>query len=89
LPSTQARVHPTRVRAGAAPSDKTHLAATVGSSRQYQAWWSIDNLRPWGQLRGGWLGDLDIELLSTIADESRCYLLEHRLSRLQAERFLD
>jgi len=35
------------------------------------------------------LGDLDIELLSTIADESSCYLLEHRLSRLQAERFLD
>jgi hypothetical protein len=35
------------------------------------------------------LGDLDIGLLSTIADESRCYLLEHRLSRLQVERFWD
>jgi hypothetical protein len=34
------------------------------------------------------LDDLDAGLISTIADEARCYLLE-LLGRLQVERFLD
>jgi hypothetical protein len=89
-PSTQAQVHPTRIGAGAAPSDKTHLAAMVGSSRPSRTWWFIDNLRPLGPAPGEReLDDLDAGLISTIADEARCYLLEDWLGRLQVERFLD
>jgi hypothetical protein len=35
------------------------------------------------------LDDLDTRLISAIADESGCYLLEDWLGRLQVESFLD
>jgi hypothetical protein len=61
----------------------------VGSSRQSKTSWFIDNLRPWGLLRGIVLDDLDTGLISTSADEARCYPLEDWLGRLQVERFLE
>ena len=72
------------------PSDKTHLAAMVGSSRQSRTSGFPDNLRPLGP--APWervLNDLDTGLISTIADEARWYLLEDWLGRLQVERFSD